>query len=1692
MIITAYFERETLLAGFHAALDTALEELTLSLPEAQWLRRLADDAQAPDSMRVEAQSNAQPLASGCLLIHQRDPSLQAVYLYSPLHGVQGYDTLAQLESALQTELAHLGVATDPLQFVELNDPVFDQWSQRLLQQQVDLLDGLANSLGQLPTLRTAMDTSVTTAFATLLEGIDDIPGHRLQILAADKVIRTQTLNEAALQTLTGEPLGLGLQRRFLRSDAKSHDTEFDVACADALSNSAKALPDNLGQALANYWTGSHQASTTDRRDTLALALADNYARAVLRASGEKRIDTEQLEWLRQVLLPGTDPLRASSLELSLPVQEEEGSQRHITVADSLVLAHPCDAGKGLFLFRSSSGLRFFADENALGHHCRALLTQGDRPASIGKADWEDLQSVAPAGIRLSEIKTPVFTALADSIIALVSRHLSYALQFPGAQASTAAATVEDALDIRALIDERLLRLENRARWLVPGQTNNASGLPALPDLSPTLADKLSAARAVIRMLHKVSNHQPDMRAVVRELLAASISALTQGSIGPDDLRVSHAKRTMPLIDYFFLRLSSTHAVDTDAQLEVLDSAGHALAWPSATALSQQVEAMTLNFSRFYLDQQKAFDEGPLRLGAGVILLPAAMRSAHEALLRLQLAVAREDAKVDAALLDLLQDALDNPQQSLSAAGFRVRGLSLKMPGKSGVLTVTAAFVLQRPAPDDGALLLWSPLEPLSQFDNEQTLLAEMDGALAEPEKLYPWLDLVHAEDLRKWHSPSVLPGVSIPNLLLTTATTDLFAHIERTASDYRANTRLYYLSYGIRSDFDALLLERFVDAVVTPHPIQKPLKRLEQRLEGRYFQSLLPSWLGQATAEQMEVYAQLVQASAKVSNPKFNYLFGIERMEDFANARLTKALRDEYPEAPSDPLLITITITHYSPNPVLPGQTPSPIGADTISTHKSLTEYALSHTDTIGGTITTQASANIPGQPSDVLDMARLRRLVDKLDVATAYRNQLAKKLGSDSPDHSKRRERFAQIATPYLMEEAYQHFLEKKLSAQGMYCLSHVLNQPDALARDSSRGEKISISQLQLRATADLPPDAVRGMYVIGPDRADAGPLVLYCAYLPDRLFTEHANQAALLAHILADKDLQKIILDRLPEAVHKRYNHDGFLHPHVFWSSDDLLDIPAPTDPVRLLRTAIDGNALHYLYEDNTAMLNEFAKARTVTTAEAKWQRFRYLVSLSIEQCSFFLPGKLAVVLASLQGLQWLKASQNAANKGNWGESLAEFVTALSSLASLLVVAPPLSRKDPVVASKPRPGAEEIHQGWNDALFPAGVTGRLSTLQAREVELKDLVANTALGLYIHSDQRRYFAVMAGHVYEVKKSGGRWQIIHGEIRGPDLTRVNGLWQLDPKEGLRGGGAVVSMYQTAATDTDIESIFTVLASGMTEINRLHPFKHAMLVRAYSRSRYYLETCLENLNASNPDAPLPPRATNILRNAFDAPASPQTLEVLRDYTKRLLNELLSASMNVNDSKRIVVGVNMPETRDTYGFVYSGDPGKRIFLSERVFALTHEIQAYAKPSHEQLLAHQQALTLIHELSHQVLKTVDIAYLEASAPFLDQFSLSTAGGRKIHAQVEEYQRDGLSSTTPDGALFKTYDNLVWRDIRKKDGRALPAIYRLTGTSNLMAARKAFRDDATVRTNVILANADSLALLISMLGRRRYAPAG
>ncbi|MDY7565660.1 hypothetical protein QN400_03925 [Pseudomonas sp. RTC3] len=176
--------------------------------------------------------------------------------------------------------------------------------------------------------------------------------------------------------------------------------------------------------------------------------------------------------------------------------------------------------------------------------------------------------------------------------------------------------------------------------------------------------------------------------------------------------------------------------------------------------------------------------------------------------------------------------------------------------------------------------------------------------------------------------------------------------------------------------------------------------------------------------------------------------------------------------------------------------------------------------------------------------------------------------------------------------------------------------------------------------------------------------------------------------------------------------------------------------------------------------------------------------------------------------------------------------------------------------------------------------------------------------------------------------------------------------------------------------------------------------------------------------------------------------------------------------------------------TVAFTLKADPLQRIYLSEQFFEAS---KYHLKPSAVgsagfNLRSHYRAAALIHELSHLSNDTHDIAYLEATAPFLDLLAIDTPDQIRIKSDLEELHHRYLSHRTPISQLFKHFKNGQWQDIND-EGEGKQFVLNITGQTTLADARPVFLADAEKRSEIILGNADSLGLLVTLLGRQRFA---
>jgi hypothetical protein len=290
----------------------------------------------------------------------------------------------------------------------------------------------------------------------------------------------------------------------------------------------------------------------------------------------------------------------------------------------------------------------------------------------------------------------------------------------------------------------------------------------------------------------------------------------------------------------------------------------------------------------------------------------------------------------------------------------------------------------------------------------------------------------------------------------------------------------------------------------------------------------------------------------------------------------------------------------------------------------------------------------------------------------------------------------------------------------------------------------------------------------------------------------------------------------------------------------------------------------------------------------------------------------------------------------------------------------------------------------------------------------------------------------------------------------------------------------------AAAEEDL----MIEASGMAEIRQLYRDRARRIGRAHLQARRYLENCLDNLNARQRDGTLHPRVKAVIGDFFGTANPDQALmERTETAIKTLFDAMVDPSLSPFTSERFVIGSNRPGVERVTAFVLPKDPRKRIFLTEQFFLMPmYRLKPEAAAQGFDRVVHFQAGSLIHEVSHLALDTKDIAYLEAPAPYPDLLLDNTTANRRVRNETQRLHTQVLSHRTAQEELFTLEEEGRPRDIRRADNIGYSTVLRITGTSTLNDARRVFLGDVHARSRIMLKNADSLTLLVLLLGRRNY----
>ncbi|WP_416425257.1 hypothetical protein RAM80_05710 [Pseudomonas sp. App30] len=1670
-----FFHPDLLRSRFISNVSQAFRDERLSQVEHDWLL-LAD--KSPDTLRVDQpllapDQRLDPQLAGAMVFSYPDPANPSVYLWTLLDGIQPFTDRTALETRLRTLQ---GAPQAQFELEQVQQPLFDSISATYVLQRADHLAEAARWFGQLPSLDGQLhkraETTLSAHFSDKAPDADNVWLQRVS--QHDGTVRqTQTLAEYHLQVFAGQPLASDEQLNWLPHDDQPLSDETRTALQATLDESFTALPDAYVAALQQAWQ--------PQRASLAQLYGAAFYQALLQARANGQLLGEHWPWLRAALTGG----QACGLALA----EHGETTPLVTVAGALLIADP--AGPSVYVYDGQGELQRHASHMSLMLY---LTTLPEAPAAVGQADHE-----AWAGLARPQLLTPPLgptplLACMDAIAQCQARNLRSCLLQRGASPGRAMVLVDQALDVRGLLDQRLLNLDPTRRWR-PVPLLQQGVLLARPGA-------LKQTAQWMKQLHEFNNRHQALRGGIADLEESAADVLDP-ALSVISAHLSSQSVTFDLSapgDEQPLWVSLA-----DVLVERVSRPEGRPRWlPAAQeqhggvlqALPKSLVTALLNHAGSRLD--KTFttvleaDRG-LRLQGLWAWPQAESRQIREGLLRLELGMQRRFGKLAAGALDPLQQVLDYPlehQRPTGAGQAKAHGVSVRFNDRPEAV-LSNVFVVHTDGDDSGQVLLWSVLAGVEVFSTRTLLLQSLGDRLRTPPLNVDWLSLLPPDDDEAL-SRALGRTPEVPLSLSTWPITDSVPRrlqLDERRRQRQAARSAYQLTCTLR--FSGELVRRYVHLTAVKDALTTYLQGLDTALDYWHLKTTLPSWLTDASSQELTTYTALVGTCARLQALGEDYLFDIPDLRTFTRGRVTERLQQDLGDKAPQPDDVLITLRHFTPGLVGAGEIPSQLPAATQVQRETLTTAAIDQLTLLPGTPAILEMTDASPLPAG-LDSDYVRKMVASLDVASQYRQLLATRLSPDDADYATRQLRYSRQLTAELITAAYQQKLAKRLSDTAYRYVAAVLTMPDALARQPLAGVDVVIRPLQFQAASYLDPDTATGMHLIGPKDITQGPLVLYTPYNEQSVFREYANADDLLAKLRTDTAMQAEVIAQLDPAISNRYARHGFNHPHLPMLGESPLDVELRPDGTRIHpATPVAGSALHYLFQDNLVVLKRANKTATVTTEEANWTTFRYLMTLGIEQGSILLPGSLAKVLNLWQSESWFQASIDAASRQRWGEALTDFVAALGLLAGSENSAEHMmgiGRRLWPAAPRPAAGLPAIP----NFRLEAAKTERISLFEAPEVDLRRMTFDTSRNVYVYAHE--LYVVIQGRVCKVREENGQWFLTRDQREGPRIEwQASGAWELVISvPPLSNGYNILRILDQHGTDQQINRVFITQYKGMARLFTGDPAKAQQVCAAHAQASHYLITALENLNARQPQKSLPARTESLLMDTFGVAATtPKLLHQVRRALTSVLSGLQDRSLEPLNSRRLIFGLNRPGYTRTHGFVFRGDHHRRIFLTEQFFQLDFSILLNVDPLKRMIdpLLHAQATTLIHEVSHQANRTTDIAYLNSGYPPVDTL-YNTSAGQQFYIQQLNMHRRGLSLQTPHNRLFKVEDRTsgVLRDLADKDGKALERVYKHTATTELDAAREVFMLDPLRRAQVILDNADSVTLLATSLGRELW----
>ena len=1669
--------------------------------------------------------------AGLILKLDQAPA-SAVFLFTALGRFERFATKSALRTALQLKLDSTQENSELLRFcpVDVRFYLTQTGYLSLVTRQVSgpVMAGVSlaiehflrscqeqtlQALVELPTLRSVLDSNVSYAVTSEFHGpFTDVL--KLQVRSTrlggnspgEGDVNTASLSATALDYYLQGGFAAHHRREYLglpEALASLSPSDIERRFERVLRQASEGLADSMRGVLRNAWWPASRPQLA-LYDYCVARQADMFYHQTVQALHEQKVTAAQFAQLQHVLSGTYKDVQAQVARLAVfdPDKGEVG------LSGFFCIFFP-GLNSPVYLFGGAEGLQPFETRARLKDAILSPLRAPSLYDSIARHAALDQQALLAdmRELRLSveNIDTDVFSDCVQGIHKKQASDVEFLLKEFRAR-RIALAGVDHALDVRELIDQGLLALSPPERWssrFMP----HAHGVILAPRSQGGKAELLSVKL-------------PRMEAQVDELLRDWPTAKTTATARLQTLLVSHGHapsdahrlvvqvfdqqprpgimpvRSLSLAEALLERVTGYQPLPQNPDLihVVMESLASAELKPTrrltATKLLTLLDQASLSFVQYMVQRQWAFFHAPYAALSPDALVDR-LSTLRMVMLRTELRLISLENHLQATDRAVLGVVLSYPisdqRPALDLFVPDVFALTASFEGDASALDITNCLLFTQrgglASDSAGRAVFWSPALGFESFESVDACKAMLEARLMD--KGLRWGLLAHVNASEQARVVSYLEGT--PQWL--PAGQNGWFYFERLEEDFTrqsqntvinqllADTR-HVCSLAEQTPLSAQGFENSFKSVVLAGRAGVQVARVSEMARLQGFKAFLPEWLRSTSAAGQEAYADVLQRYQRNAEATQSYLHNIPQLSVYSNTLLTARLDLDFPGANLNPEAIEVVIDTYLAAPIPVGSTPSFLPAATTHSVQSLTQFALNGLHRINeGVMFVRLRGG--GAPPIALNAVYVRQLVRELDLGTHYQVLIKTMLEPGRDGVALRQQQFAEQLAVQMLEQAMRQKLQAPDFDAAYRCICHVIGMPDGAAREPLNQMYIIVRPFELIAQPGTDPDGVRGTYIIGPVDPTSGPQILWLTYSQRFTFKAYANEAALLADLRVNTDLQAEILQRIVPYTRKVYDHGGFAEPHLAGYGDSSLNwlLLKPAPPT-LAINPVAGNFYTVMYKDNYEALLTMAAAQTESTAEADWESFKYLMSLILSSALMFLPARLSIPLVVWQSLGWLEQGVAAAKKGHWGESVAEFATMLSQSASGYGVSRP-------------PAVSHV------SVKPAGETVRLTVeqrvgldpFQAHDVALVDLRKDSLTQLFSDPQTKLRYVHLAGCLFQVQAWRNRLRIYIGEGRDGPLIKLNArqLWELDLNEPLLGGGPVMSTTAALADRITHE----IQATGMGSIQRQFPDKALAIRDAHAQAVTYLERCQNALHTLNEPGAGNAAHRELIKEFFDVPSlEPHVLERLNQTIEPMLTRFLHPDLSPLTSNYYVACRSRFNDK-AVAWIHRWDTDKRLFLSERFFttlfdtpqALSHP---YLKPTDPPFAVntHYRASFLLHEVSHGVLNTEDINYLNPGFPYDDLLDDTTEFGNHLKA-FNQIIQDCHSPHLQPEYLFQQFDveKHTWADIPSNPGKA--RVKAITGVQTLAEARPIFTDDPVKRVELMLANADTVVLLITRLGR-------